>query len=336
LPTDCDLLVRAVTEAGQEAPLAFVRIRRSQLRSSFRPELRPLLVTMLGRTGSTWLMHLLRQHRSIVVHDSQHYETRAISYWMHMYKVLSEPENQTYRNEPAGHFHITDDPTMRRWFGDSYLKQVATFCQASIENLYLELLPADQSRNAVYFAEKCPPDHVPRIAWKLYPDAREIVLVRDFRDIFCSIRAINAKRGFLDFGRDLFKTDEEYLWHLGRQARRLLEAWRERSEQSFLLRYEDLILDPVDTIGQLLAYLELDAKPSIIDDLLRRGARADAELEWHRTTVNPAASVGRWRSDLDGSLASLADEVFGEALSAFGYEQASGSAQTAPRPSLVD
>ena len=40
------------------------------------------------------------------------------------------------------------------------------------------------------------PDHVPILLSDLYEDSREIILVRDPRDVLCSLVAFNAKRGF--------------------------------------------------------------------------------------------------------------------------------------------
>ena len=37
--------------------------------------------------------------------------------------------------------------------------------------------------------------------WELYPRAREVILVRDFRDMVSSMFAFNAKRGFQGFRR---------------------------------------------------------------------------------------------------------------------------------------
>ena len=37
---------------------------------------------------------------------------------------------------------------------------------------------------------------------ELYPAARELFLVRDFRDMIASMQAYNARKGFGDFGRE--------------------------------------------------------------------------------------------------------------------------------------
>jgi hypothetical protein len=43
-------------------------------------------------------------------------------------------------------------------------------------------------------------------------------------------------------------------------------------------------------------------------------------LAEHGTAPDPAASVGRWRTDLDDDLARACARSFGEALAKFGYE----------------
>ena len=46
---------------------------------------------------------------------------------------------------------------------------------------------------------------------ELYPDSREVFLVRDFRDMVSSILAFNAKRGARGFGRAAAETDAGYV-----------------------------------------------------------------------------------------------------------------------------
>ena len=62
LPPRFELDLTAELEDGTECPLGTVAGRRAPLRSGYDPELRPLIVTTLGRTGSTWLIHLLAGH----------------------------------------------------------------------------------------------------------------------------------------------------------------------------------------------------------------------------------------------------------------------------------
>ena len=335
LPAECEVLVRARLHDGRSAALAMVTIRRAPLVAAHEPRLTALLVTMLGRTGSTWLMRLLSLHPEVVVHPSQHYETRAGSYWLHMLKMLSEPENQPYLHEPAGHFHLTDDPRLEAWHSGPQLQRTTSFCLDSLQRFYAEVAAAEGAEEARYFAEKYHPDHVPTLLRELWPSAREILLVRDLRDVLCSIRSINAKRGTQDFGRNLVDSDERYIReHLAREAQLLLDAWEQRRERTVLVRYEDLILEPVQTLERVLSAVGLDARPSLIERLMRLAFSDTAELAFHRTTRMPRASVGRWRTDLDPELCAVCEEAFGDVLDQFGYERGRASLRRA-RPALA-
>src|SRR5207248_557150 len=66
-------------------------------------------------------------------------------------------------------------------FGRQYVEDLAGFCQRSIEDFYLQIGTMQERRNPRYFAEKYIPTQLPRIMWELYPKAREVFLVRDFR-----------------------------------------------------------------------------------------------------------------------------------------------------------
>src|SRR5205823_5319239 len=94
-----------------------------------------------------------------------------------------------------------------------------------------------------------------------------------------------------------------------------------------LVRYEDLVFRPRETLTDLLDYLELDSSGAAVDKLIAvtRGASAgpgaDAALRMHRTTADAPASVGRWRYDLDPSLRFACHETFRDLLEEFGYSE---------------
>jgi hypothetical protein len=199
------------------------------------------------------------------------------------------------------------------------VRSLAATCQAQIDAFYAEHGGADD--RVEYFVEKCPPWQVPLdLLHELYPKAKEVILVRDFRDMFCSIRSYNEKRGMAGFQRGRGETDAEYVGsRVRRFAEALLQRWRSREGLAKLLRYEDLVLQPKRTLTELTDYLELESGPETIDDVLDRAARQAASTESHRTTPDANSSIGRWRHDLSPELI----EVFAELdplLAEFGYE----------------
>src|SRR5262245_34515957 len=317
--------------------LAVIRGQTQPLQTTFHPKLQPLMVTTLGRTGGTWLMHLLSRHPHIVTNRAYPYETFAASYWMHMLKVLSEPANHRQSSHPGtffsnawsiGHNPFYADPlttqtqpSMRalyHWFGRTYVEQLAGFCQSSIEAYYQHISDIQGQTAALFFLEKYQPWHIPRMLWELYSAPREIFLVRDFRDMVCSVLAFNQKRGYAGFGREKFNSDEDWIRNLRVGMLLLLKSWKTRCASGRLLRYEDLILRPREALTSLLAYAELDCSPSVVDRIIQTAS--ETELRQHRTTEDPADSMGRWRRELTKSQVAACEEAFGDVLLAFGYD----------------
>jgi hypothetical protein len=154
---------------------------------------------------------------------------------------------------------------------------------------------------------------------ELYPQGRELFLVRDFRDMIASMLAYNARKGFGDFGRETAESDAAWLAELHRGVVALRDAWRERGDTTSLVRYEDLVRDPGSTLPPLLSVLGLDATPETVRGLIAAAAPDAPELRGHGTAGSPEASIGRWRTDLTPELLAAVEETFGDLLQEFGY-----------------
>ena len=172
---------------------------------------------------------------------------------------------------------------------------------------------------ARYFAEKSDP----AAAWltrELYPGMREIFLVRDFRDLVTSILAFDAKRGFFGFGRRPEDQDADYVRRFRLSTMNLCHAWRHRADRAHLLRYEDLVRNPEESLRRVLEYLGLDASPSLVCGILDRIDQESEILIDHRTSSSALASIGRWRRDLPAAIQDVCHEVLADALREFGYD----------------
>jgi hypothetical protein len=64
----------------------------------------------------------------------------------------------------------------------------------------------------------------------------------------------------------------------------------------------------------------LDAAPETVARLIAAAAPDAPELRGHGTADSPAASIGRWRTDLAPELRAAVEETFGDLLREFGYE----------------
>ena len=86
-----------------------------------------------------------------------------------------------------------------------------------------------------------------------------------------------------------------------------------------MLRYEDLIMKPAETLASVLKYLGLSCTSSQIEEMIQRASQDTAELQGHRTSKDVKSSIGRWHHDLDLAKQALCQEVFGDLLQKFGY-----------------
>ena len=345
-PAETDLTLRAVLASGARVPVANILVKRGAIQSDFEPTLQPLMLTCLGRTGSTWVMKLLAAHDEVVLYRRFPYESAPAKYWLHMLEVLSGPGNLVESADPddfqdnlwwVGQNPYHDESVYERaslsyWYGRTHVDRLAAFCLRNIEDWYMTLARSHDQKAPRYFAEKHMwPTDLPVLAWELYPRAKEVFLVRDFRDMACSILAFDRERGFAGFGRPDGTTDEEYLrGDLRRMALDIRDSWRERGDRGHLLRYEDLVFQPEETLAALLRYLEVEPSSETVARMLELGAEdapilpgtsitPESLVREHRTTSDLKSSIGRWRREPDPDIRDLCEEVFGDVLSDFGY-----------------
>jgi sulfotransferase family protein len=344
LGLEARLSLRVVLEDGSRVPVGSVTLRREPVRSDYEPRIQPLIVTTLGRSGSTWLMQMLASHPQVVVFRRFPYESTAAKYWLHALRVLSEPVNfvesahpDTFDdpwwvgNNPYHDDRVYEQDRLSSWFARSHIESMAASTQRTIDDWYTTLATTQAQPDVSFFAEKHVwPSYLPDLTWELYPRAKEVFLVRDFRDMARSILAFDAQRGFAGFGRPEHISDEEYMrGELRRMVGDLRRGWQARNDRAHLVRYEDLVREPSQTLTSMLEYLELDSSTETASQVLAHGSEEvltlpgfsyeASEIASHRTVPDANATVGRWQSEGDESFHALAEEVFGEALRDFGY-----------------
>jgi Sulfotransferase family len=329
LEPEFELTVEARLRGGELARVATVRGRRAPLRTGFSPSVQPVALTTLGRTGSTAATRLLSSHPEVVAYRPFEFEPRVVSYWIDLLRDLADPRSFRRQVTPNGPLseawwvgrraplprRIKDDD-LQALLGGENVEAIAELCQGRIDRFYVRVAELFERPRSSYFVEKLGPS-TGALVRELYPDAREIFLVRDFRDMVASTFAFNDKRGFQGFGRDRAPSDAEYVRGVvAESVGELLSAWRTRGEGAHLLRYEDLIQSPRETVAAAFEFLGLEAGGERIDATIATLDEPGSEV--HRTSA-AEQSIGRWRRDLAADVQEACDAALGGALREFGY-----------------
>lgn len=330
---ECELHALAVLQDNTRVPIGTIQVRRRLLHSSFQPLFQPLMLTTIARTGSTWMTHVLGQHPQILAYRPFSYDPRVGSYWIHLLNQCAKPEHylrQIYApapDEPPTETTVSPTLTMtipgdqtEQLLEKTNIEALAAFGQQRIEAFYKQVAVVQRKADATCFIEKyLPYSPVSELVWELYPQAREIMLVRDFRDMIASILAFNDKRGYRAFGCENFATPEAYIESMQPLAQMMLHNWQQRSTHTCLVRYEDLIRQPPETLSSLLDYLGLDGSPELVATMVEQASVELDEMHQHRTSPHNEASIGRWKRDLSPSLQAACHQAFSDVLDVFGY-----------------
>jgi hypothetical protein len=334
LPLRHEIEVRAVMEGGSRASIGSIVAERAPLETSFEPQRQPILITTFGRTGSMLLMRLLSSHPEVLSYKPHRFEQRIVSYWIDALLTLSNPvsflrgvapqagvEDSMWwvGTEAPMPWPLRDEP-VQEWLGGEAVEALATVSQQRIDALYDQIAAATGGGGERFFAEKSNL-RVSSVATELYPRGRELFLVRDFRDMLCSVFAFNAKRGVTGFGRAQADSDMDYVERLGGWAASMARAWERRRDRAHVVRYEDLVLEPERALAAVLEHVGIDSGAETIEAMLDRLREDVPELREHPTSESAQSSVGRWRTDLGPELTAACEQAFGPALELFGYER---------------
>lgn len=329
LPLETTLRV-VVTVDGERVDLAELVLRRTALRVSSPPRIHPLIVVTPGRTGSTWFSRLVGEHPAIVSHRPFESEPRMGSYWASVLRSLADPAGVVLSLAPKdmhGNWWLAseDMPTLPRvpdsdveaWLVEEHPERTARFCLDSASDFYARVAAQQKKSDVVYYAEKYPPSWwVPDMLLELDAGAKDVFLVRDPRDQLASVVSWTAA-GRAHFSQDA-TTAEEYLDWLAPQTKLHLRHWQARSASSLLVRYEDLVLDPVPTLTRLFDYLGVDSTAETATSVLERALGAKRNMQRnHQTSTSPERSIGRWRKDVSPDLWERMNDVFAPELEAW-------------------
>ncbi|MCU7838355.1 MAG: sulfotransferase [Candidatus Thiodiazotropha sp. (ex Troendleina suluensis)] len=328
LADNCLLPLNAHTASGEKITLCKIRLNRTPTSTHFNPKIHPIIITTIGRTGSTLLMQLLAKHPSITVANQHPYETFALEYWLHIvsnqlyspHTFLSPIDQQRFERD------FMSDAQRRTWFQEKYYTMGLHFCQQAIEDYYHQICIQQNAHKASYFAEKIPYfagtgtttwRQLSLVVRELYPDAREIVLVRDFRDMVLSALHFGARE---NTSRDLESEKATAYLNVTNEVSEFSQYYKCHQNNTLLVRYEDLILDTSSTLKAIFTYLSISDSDDIVDAIAHHPPQIDQSHQQHITSKSILNSIQRWKQELIPQLQDKYTDAFRDNLNLFGYD----------------
>lgn len=343
LPDDTQIEVIAVFRG--DAPQQRVKVPVARIEAEKYAHLQahvkyqPLMLTSIGRSGTTWLMRLLSEHREILTSNFYPYEVKQSAYWMQMLKIMTDPADFAFSSHPdkfdvtmcsIGHNPYTyphylnsynNTEEFNRYYSNEMVTLMRDFVVDRVDDFYSLVARSENKPAGKYYAEKFVPAHLQSVYKDIYSAAKEIILVRDFRDVICSAKSFNEKRNSVSFGRELVSDDFEWVEHISSTGIKLMaKALEERRDTAFLIKYENLITQPEKVLREVFEYLEIDASEHVVKAVIAGASAKNETMEAHRTTKNPADSIGRWRRDMSEDMQKLCAQEMGPMLALFGYD----------------
>ena len=282
--------------------------------------LTPLCVTATGRSGTTMMMRRLGEHPSVVIGELFPFEMKLLGYFAQAFEVMTSPgdwersvhydkiQDDVYRLGFNPFFHpdfvgmFRDPDRYQDFFATTSPTILADAFKRMIDAFYREAAATQDKRGISFFAEKCDCFYSARdFARAAFPRVKEIVLVRDPRDLACSYRSFWSSPGDVSF--QILRSMRD----------RMLEIHDEQPADAIFVRYEDMILKPEQTQQQIADLLGAEAPVDI--DLLAE----EENFKRHGTSTSPSASIGRWRRELPIDAVERFTREFDRYLEVFGY-----------------
>jgi hypothetical protein len=279
----------------------------------------PIIVTTTGRTGSSLLMARLARHAGILVGGDHPHELKLLSYYAAALRTLAADADRERSTTPEtmvalpsryfiGHNPYNSpaerhDPDLAPFWRDQ-APDMLRDCFAGLVDAYYDCLARKTEKPvAGFFAEKIgASDFVREATAFMFGPVIEIVLVRDPRDIICSSKSF-WRRGF-----------EDSVKALRSQFKSMSRPRAEAGLRQHVVRYEDLLLTPQQTMAALLGFLGLSGADLTFDD-----ATEAAVFAQHATRDTPAETIGRWRREFSAEETVVAERELQPFIERYGY-----------------
>jgi hypothetical protein len=258
-----------------------------------------------GRCGSTYLYDILQAHENVCLTN----ESKVFDFLFFMCSFAGLPPTE------RSVFPINADIELHGIIRPQHTARFAAVVQKHAKEILLEFFAGTcPDKTITHWGDKLPNAFAAHAAAQGFPGTKYLVLIRDPRATFCSVRAYAAREDVQQRSPFLvFERTEDFCSYWNQTYRGALDYLPDTN----LVRYEDLIATPLPVIGSVLGFLGLS--PS---DATQQVALGSKLYLAHGTSKDPGDSLERWRRDLDPEDLRIIESECGELMAQHGYPPA--------------
>jgi hypothetical protein len=261
-----------------------------------------------GRTGSTWLSHLMTELEGHILWG----EPLVGKLFADLY--YSGPGPQQSQIETF----ILSDP-----YKDVWLRSIRHFVLDGANARFPEAAKPD---NYLLLSEPNGSTGAP-LLMEAMPESRMVFLIRDPRDVVASFLAASKKGSWLEarWGRSNTLADQDpdafvkqrATWFV-RNAEKAREAYENHTGPKALVRYEDLRVDTVAELRRIYSTLEIDVDQEKLPEVVKKHSWENIpEDSKGSDKFFRKATPGGWREDLTPEQAKIVESTAAPLIKAF-------------------
>jgi glycosyltransferase involved in cell wall biosynthesis len=159
---------------------------------------------------------------------------------------------------------------------------------------------------------------------RYFPGVRAILIVRDFRACYSSVKKLAAKEQETGEVWPGIKTING-LTHQWNQVVKIIDKYHQKWEQFYLVYYEDLVREPAAQLAKICQWLGVDFQDSMLEFYQKnaeKGLIPPNQIAWHPNTFKPVdvSGVNAWQDELSFSELETIELMNWKNLSKLGYK----------------
>ena len=268
----------------------------------------PVFILGVQRSGTTLLRLILNSHSYIAIPEEAAF-LRPIIKKKYIYNEISGKDLKRIYN------YLKNSPHYALWNYDSskflnWLEmQHSISLKEFINNLYMSYA---ESEGKIIWGDKTPSLlRKVDLLYRLFPEAKFIHIVRDGRDVFDSRRRMdstkdNAAVMAIEWCYKIYKTE------------RFLELLPPSNK--YTLRYEDLLINPEETVKNLCGFMQVEYEPQMMD--FYKKSKYYVGSHHSKLIFKPITSenLQKWKLNLSGKEIKVLSLLAKRYLKKYGYE----------------